>query len=83
MTDKFEKEGFEEYISVTGDGNDILILGKEMRVNEVVGVIGREGTMFAFFMKGNIAWQKIPTLINTLSEEDLFNVLAIQSERWD
>lgn len=83
MTDKFREEGFEEYISITGAGNEVLILGKEKRVNELVGVMGVDNEMYAFFLKGNVAWQKIPEIMNTLSSDGLLNVLNMQSERWE
>jgi hypothetical protein len=82
MLSDYEKEAFEEYMTILGSGNFTVILGKEKSVNEVVGVVGIEDQMFAFFLRGNIAWQKIPTLINTLSENDLFNVLNLQTEEW-
>lgn len=83
MLTNYEKEGFEEYITMVGAGTFTVILGKEKRVNEMVGVLGIKDQMFAFFVRGNIAWQKIPTLINTLSENDLLNVLELQTEEWE
>lgn len=81
MISGFRNEGYEEYVTIFGGGNSTVILGKEMRVNELVGVVGLDDQLFAFFVKGNIAWQKIPTMINTLKDDDLFNVLDIKSER--
>ena len=39
---EYRSEGFEEYISVMGGGNEVLILGEEKRTNEMVGVFGRD-----------------------------------------
>lgn len=78
MLNAFEAEGFEEYFTILGAGNYTIVLGEEKRVNEMVGVFGIQDQMFVFFLRGNIAWQKIPTLINTLSENDLFNVLTMR-----
>ncbi len=81
MIGEYRAEGFEEYMYLHGNGNLAMILGEEKRVNEMVGVFGVNDQTFAFFLIGNIAWQKIPTLINTLSENDLFNVLVM--DEWD
>ncbi|MEM8895114.1 MAG: hypothetical protein AAGC88_11090 [Bacteroidota bacterium] len=81
MLSSFKEEGFEEYLTIIGAGNYTTVLGEEKRVNEMVGVFGIENQMFAFFLRGNIAWQKIPTLVNTLSENDLFNVLDMR--QWE
>ncbi len=81
MIGEYRAEGFEEYMYLHGSGNLAVILGEEKRVNEMVGVFGVNDQTFAFFLIGNIAWQKIPTLINTLSENDLFNVLVM--DEWE
>jgi hypothetical protein len=83
MLDNYQQAGFEEYISMYGSSTFTMILGKEKRVNEMVGIIGVEDQMFAFFLRGNIAWQKIPSLINTLSENDLFNMLDLRTKEWE
>lgn len=81
MLSKFRKSGYEEYMSILGGGNTVVILGIEKRTNEMTGVVGIDDQLFAFFLKGNVAWQKIPTLIRTMEEDDIFNVLDIRSER--
>jgi len=78
MTKRFVESGYEEYMSIFGDGNDVLILGKEMRTNEIVGVIGQEEGAYAFFLKGNVAWHKIPEIFETLSEGDVLNILDMK-----
>lgn len=78
MLKKFLTAGFEEYMSIFGDGNDVLILGKEQRVNELVGVIGRDDEVFAFYLIGNVAWQKIPEIFETLSDGDVLNILDMK-----
>jgi len=79
----YRSEGFEEYVSVIGGGNEVLILGEEKRTNEMVGVFGQNGQIFVFYLLGNIAWQKIPTLVNTLAENDLINIFDINTNAWD
>ena len=81
MLTSFKAEGFEEYLTIIGAGNYTTVLGQEKRVNEMVGVFGIENQMFAFFLRGNIAWQKIPGLVNTLSKNDLFNVFDM--DKWE
>jgi hypothetical protein len=78
---KYQEAGFEEYVSIIGGGNTVLILGEEKRTNEMVGIVGQDNQIFAFFLQGNIAWEKIPTLFNTLSENDLINIFEINE--WD
>jgi hypothetical protein len=75
MIENYRQIGFEDYVSVLGKGNTMLILGDEKSSNEMVGIVGMEDKMFAFYLRGNIAWQKIPTLFNTLNQNDLINVL--------
>ncbi len=81
MLDTYRTIGFEEYMSILGDGNSVVLLGKEKGTNELVGVVGQDDQLFAFFLKGNIAWQKIPTILRTMQDDDLLNVLDIKPER--
>ena len=83
MLTEYRDEGYEEYMYVLGAGNSTVILGKEKRVNEMVGVVGADEQAFAFFLRGNISWQKIPTLLDTMKETDLFNILQMNTEKWD
>ncbi|MCP4459183.1 MAG: DUF4252 domain-containing protein [Cytophagales bacterium] len=78
---KYRNEGFEEYVSLIGGGNEVLILGEEKRTNEMVGIFGMGDQVFVFYLLGNIQWQKIPTLINTFAENDLINIFDINE--WD
>lgn len=78
MMDKYRAAGFEEYMFVTGGGSEVLLLGKEKRTNELVGILGQDNGIFAFFLKGNVAWQKIPQIIQTLSEDDVLNILDMK-----
>ena len=82
LTD-YKKEEFEEYISVYGAGTTIMILGKEKRTNEMVGVLANSGRVFMFYLLGNIAFQKIPALINTFAENDLINIFDLNIGEWD
>lgn len=81
MLTDYRDEGFEEYMYILGDGHYTVILGKEKRVNEMIGIVGLQGQMFAFFLAGNVAWQKIPSFIRTLSENDIFSLLDKNAEK--
>lgn len=80
---EYEENGFEEYISVYGDGTSVLVLGKEQRTNEMVGFFAQKDQIFMFHLLGNIAFQKIPTLINTFAENDLLNIFDLKIDQWD
>ncbi len=79
----YREAGFEEYVYIEGAGQHTIILGKESRIDEMVGVITLADQVLAFFLRGNVAWQKIPTLMNTLQENDVFNVLNLKPEEWN
>lgn len=83
MLKAYREEGFEEYVHIIGAGQYTTILGKESRIDEMVGVITLADQVLAFFLRGNVAWQKIPTLMNTLQENDVFNVLNLKTEEWN
>lgn len=70
--------GFEEYASAFGGEMTLSILGKEGSENEFVGYFGQNEMVIAFYMKGVVNWQKIPTLLNTLKEGDLLNLFELK-----
>lgn len=70
---------FEEYITMYGGSSTIYVYGKEGKKNQITGVFaGKDGSL-AFYLKGNVAWEKIPTLINTLNSNDMLNLLELNS----
>jgi hypothetical protein len=77
MLNSYLKEGYEEYAQVYGGEYDVFILGKERRVQEWVGVIKLENEAFAFYLIGQVNWQKIPKLTQTLQENDLLNLFDV------
>lgn len=86
MIDNFKSKGFEEYITVFGGGNDIFLLGSPGKKNkEYVGVLIEEesSASIVFFMKGDILWEKIPPIINTLKKGDFINVLDLNFEKFE
>lgn len=73
-TDKYRENDFEEYMSMTGAMN-LIILGAE---EEYVGVTGSKGQVVAFYLRGTIAFQKIPKLIQTFEGGDILSLLTKQ-----
>lgn len=71
------EEGFEEYAKAFGGKWDMVLLGKEEGINQFVGFLGEKNNIFAFYMRGEIDWEKIPTLINTLRNDELLDLIKL------
>ncbi len=78
LFDQYKALGFVEYASVKGTKQDMVILGDDSDSNEVVGSFssGNRGTIL-FYMRGQINWQKIPTLLKTLQGNDMVNIFDL------
>ncbi|MEQ9404457.1 MAG: DUF4252 domain-containing protein [Cyclobacteriaceae bacterium] len=76
-TYKYTLRGYEEYISMSGKMN-LLILGKD---DEFVGATGADGRMMAFYLRGTIAFQKIPKLLETFEGGDMISLITSQLDR--
>ncbi|MEO9481818.1 MAG: hypothetical protein ABJG47_00140 [Ekhidna sp.] len=74
MLQAYEKEGFEEYITVLGL-QEMRIIGKE---EEYVGIAAAEGNLIAFYLRGNIPFGKIPTLLQSFQKSDMLPLLTDQ-----
>lgn len=74
-TNEYLDNDFEEYMSMTGAMN-LIILGKEDA--EYVGVTGSNGQVIAFYLRGAIAFEKIPKLIQTFEGGDILSLLTDQ-----
>ena len=75
--EEYKSRGYEEYIYMSGPV-DLIILGKE---EEFVGLSGTEDQLAAFYLKGNIAFQKIPKLIQTFEGGDMLSIVTDQFGR--
>ena len=75
--DEYRERDFEEYITMTGTVN-LIILGKD---EEYVGVTGSNDQAAAFYLKGAIALHKIPELIQTFEQGDILSILSDQLDR--
>lgn len=73
-TNDYINNGFEEYVSMSGMMN-LVVLGKE---GEFVGVTGAQDRVIAFYLKGSIAFQKIPKLIQTFEGGDMLEFITDQ-----
>ena len=72
----YEEIGYEEYISLYGQ-QTMKVYGKE---NEFVGLMQAEDRFLTFYLRGDIPFHKIPTLINSFREEDLLGIVTDQSK---
>ncbi|MEM0939298.1 MAG: hypothetical protein AAF600_16995 [Bacteroidota bacterium] len=70
----YENVGFEEYINLYGK-QTMKILGKG---EEYVGLLKVEEKLLTFYLKGEIAFHKIPNLIQSFRKGNLLNVLTEQ-----
>ena len=74
----YAERGFDEYASITGGQMQLSVMGKEgSRENEFVGYLGEKDMVVAFYLRGKLEWQKIPTLLRTLDEEDMLNIFDL------
>lgn len=69
---EYEEIGFEEYVSLYGK-QVMKIFGKD---EEYVGLMKAEGRLLTFYLKGDIPFHKIPTLINSFKEDDLLGIVT-------
>ena len=74
---EYRDNGFEEYATIYGGKQTLVLLGSDSR-EEMVGVFGaeRNGSLM-FYLKGTIGWQKIPTLMNNFQENDMINIFNL------
>lgn len=70
----YEAEGFEEYITIFGK-QEMRIVGKE---EEYVGIVAVEGNAIAFYLRGDIPFGKIPTLLESFQSSDMLPMLTDQ-----
>ncbi|MEQ9304417.1 MAG: hypothetical protein RJQ14_10935, partial [Marinoscillum sp.] len=70
----YEAIGYEEYITMLGK-QEIRIIGKK---EEYVGVMVAEGRAMAFYLRGEIPFAKIPTLIQTFQSDDVLPMITEQ-----
>lgn len=67
--------GFDEYAAAYGGGRALAVLGKGG--SEFVGYFGESDLLMAFYLKGAVDWQKIPTLLNSMKQEEMLNLFDL------
>jgi len=74
---QFQKNGFEEYVTMIGGGNNLFIYGSESD-GELLGVMAMQESLVAFYLRGNVNWQKIPKLMTTMKENELLQIFDVK-----
>lgn len=70
----YQELDFEEYASAYGGGLNFYVYGKENRKEtEYIGIVKQDDLLTAFYMRGEIAMNKIPRLIQSMSKGDFIN----------
>lgn len=78
MIATYKKTGFEEYATITGGNSIFLLYGKENKLqNQFVGVMKSEDSFYAFYLRGRVAWQKIPALMKSFNTGDMINIFDL------
>lgn len=84
MLKDFRNDGFEEYISVNGGTYTASLLaspeGKDM---QYVGVFSDENYTIAFYLTGDIKWDQIPKMYNSIQQGDFINVLDLNTAKFE
>jgi hypothetical protein len=82
MITTYKKTGFEEYASITGGKTIFLLYGKENKhENQFVGVMKNENAFYAFYLRGQVGWQKIPALMKTFESDDMINIFDLNKQK--
>lgn len=71
---QYEALGYEEYVSMSG-AQKLKVIGKE---DEFVGLVAGEGNAMVFYLRGNIPFSKIPTLLQTFQSSDVLSLVTDQ-----
>jgi len=70
----YQELDFEEYASAYGGGLNFYVYGKEnKKETEYIGVVKQDDLLTAFYMRGQVAMNKIPRLIQSMGEGDFIN----------
>lgn len=78
----YKKIGFEEYVTMAGGKTNFILFGKENKdENQFVGVMKSEDAMFAFYLRGQIGWQKIPALMQSFQTDDMINIFDLNKQK--
>lgn len=69
-----EEKGFEEYITVFGK-QEVRLIGRK---EEYIGLMAAEGSAMAFYLRGEIPFEKIPALMETFRSDNVLSLITDQ-----
>lgn len=76
LIDIYRELNYEEYISTYGKDIDFFIYGKESRRHtEYIGVIAERNSATVFYLRGFVAFNKLPELIQSMNDGNIINPL--------
>lgn len=79
----YQDLGYDEYIAMYGGGTTMYLFGNEKsKTGEFIGVFGEEDMALAIYLRGNIAWGKIPELMNSFKDGDILNLLDLNTDNF-
>ncbi len=82
MITAYQKKGFEEYAAISGGKTIFLLYGKENKQeNQFVGVIKSEDAFYAFYLHGQLGWQKIPALMQSFQSDEMINIFDLNKQK--
>jgi len=70
----YESIGYEEYVTVLGK-QELRIIGRK---EEYVGVMATPERAMVFYLRGEIPFGKIPTLLQTFQSDDVLPLITDQ-----
>jgi hypothetical protein len=68
MMNAYEEFGYEDYITMYGGDQNLSVKGKN---DAMIGSFGADDVHIIFYLKGNLALQKVPKLMNVFQAEIL------------
>lgn len=75
LSSLYQQAGFDEYASIFGGGTQMSILGADKgKSHEYVGFFDQDELTIAFYLRGNIPWQKIPTLMKSMNDLEMLEM---------
>lgn len=78
IAESYSKLGFEEYATAYGGNSYLYFAGKKNGKGlNLVGTIRQNDNAYAFYLTGQIPFEKLPSFIQAVREDDLFSLLPI------
>lgn len=84
MLNDYRNKGFEEYISISGGTYTAsLLVSPNTADMQYVGVFGDESSTMAFYLTGDLKWEEIPKMFNSIKEGDFINILDLNTSQFE